>query len=95
MPAPANDVAERVVSCVGLWPGCGSQVGFRQTSVSEGRLLHNGAPVMMRGVNRHEWDHRTGKVISEEHMLRWGAWGARHSGSRLWGVCAVGGRRLR
>ncbi|PNH12217.1 Beta-galactosidase [Tetrabaena socialis] len=46
------------------------QVGFRQTEVRNARLLHNGQPIMLRGVNRHEWDHRLGKVLSEAHMVR-------------------------
>lgn len=46
------------------------QVGFRQTEVRDGVLLHNGRHVMLRGVNRHEWDDLDGKVLSEEHMLR-------------------------
>ncbi|KAL6763467.1 glycosyl hydrolases family 2, TIM barrel domain-containing protein, partial [Haematococcus lacustris] len=46
------------------------QLGFRHTEVREGLLLHNGAPLMVRGVNRHEWDHRRGKAVSEAHMMR-------------------------
>ncbi|KAG2489983.1 hypothetical protein HYH03_011612 [Edaphochlamys debaryana] len=46
------------------------QLGFRQTEVRQARLLHNGRPVMLRGVNRHEWDERTGKALSEAHMVR-------------------------
>jgi len=30
--------------------------------VRDGKLLHNGRPLMIRGVCRHEWDPRTGKV---------------------------------
>ena len=41
------------------------QVGFRHTEVRGSRLLHNGRPVMLRGVNRHEWDDRAGKVGTE------------------------------
>ncbi|KAF5831794.1 glycosyl hydrolases family 2, TIM barrel domain-containing protein [Dunaliella salina] len=46
------------------------QVGFRHTAVKDGKLLHNGRPLMIRGVCRHEWDPRTGKALSEESMLR-------------------------
>jgi hypothetical protein len=53
-----------------LWlPAC-LQLGFRQTWVSKGQLLHNGRPIMLRGVNRHEWDERAGKVVTEEHMVQ-------------------------
>eukprot|EP00967_Tisochrysis_lutea_P124794 scaffold208982_cov15-Tisochrysis_lutea.AAC.1 len=37
------------------------QVGFRHTAVKDGKLLHNGRPLMIQGVCRHEWDPRTGK----------------------------------
>ncbi|EFJ45870.1 hypothetical protein VOLCADRAFT_118236 [Volvox carteri f. nagariensis] len=46
------------------------QLGFRQTEVRHARLLHNGHPVMLRGINRHEWDERRGKALTEEHMIR-------------------------
>ncbi|GLI68193.1 hypothetical protein VaNZ11_012533 [Volvox africanus] len=46
------------------------QLGFRHTEVRHARLLHNGHPVMLRGVNRHEWDERRGKALTEEHMIR-------------------------
>jgi beta-galactosidase len=39
-----------------------SQLGFRQTVVSDGVLLHNGRRIMLRGVNRHEHDAIDGKV---------------------------------
>jgi beta-galactosidase len=46
------------------------QVGFRQTEVRGGQLLHNNVPIMVRGVNRHEFDDRSGKALTEGHMLR-------------------------
>ncbi len=46
-----------------------SQLGFRHTEVSGPRLLHNGRPIMLRGVNRHEFDPWRGKAISEEDMV--------------------------
>ncbi|KAG2426464.1 hypothetical protein HXX76_011694 [Chlamydomonas incerta] len=46
------------------------QLGFRHTEVRGAVLRHNGRPVMLRGINRHEWDDRRGKVLSEEHMVR-------------------------
>ena len=34
------------------------QLGFRHTEVRHAQLYHNGARVMLRGVNRHEFDDR-------------------------------------
>lgn len=46
------------------------RVGFRQLEIRGGRLLVNGIPVRLRGVNRHEMDPLTGHVMSEERMLQ-------------------------
>lgn len=45
-------------------------VGFRSVKIRNGQLLVNGAPVRFRGVNRHEHDPRTARVMSEERMLQ-------------------------
>lgn len=45
-------------------------VGFRSIEIKEGRMLVNGKPVRFRGVNRHEHDPRTGRVMSEARMLQ-------------------------
>ena len=45
-------------------------VGFRSVEIRNGQLLVNGAPVRFRGVNRHEHDPRTARVMSEERMLQ-------------------------
>ena len=45
-------------------PTLSLQLGFRHTEVLGARLLHNGRPIMLRGVNRHEFDPRSGKVCS-------------------------------
>jgi beta-galactosidase/beta-glucuronidase len=37
------------------------QVGFRHTAIKEGCLIHNGRPLLLRGVNRHEFDDTTGE----------------------------------
>ena len=48
----------------------GCKVGFRQIEISDGLLRINGVPVLIKGVNRHEHDDRTGHVISEESIIR-------------------------
>jgi len=44
-------------------------IGFRRVAVTGGLLTVNGSPVMLRGVNRHEWDARAGRTLSPETML--------------------------
>lgn len=46
------------------------RVGFRSVEIKEGRVLVNGNPVRFRGVNRHEHDPRTARVVSEERMIQ-------------------------
>jgi beta-galactosidase len=45
------------------------RIGFRRVAATGGVLTVNGAPVLLRGVNRHEWDPRTGRTLSPETML--------------------------
>lgn len=47
-----------------------TRVGFRSVKIENGRFLVNGKPVRFRGVNRHEHDPVTAKVMSEEGMIR-------------------------
>lgn len=44
--------------------------GFRDVKVKDGQLLVNGQPVLIKGVNRHEFSERGGPVVSEEDMIR-------------------------
>jgi beta-galactosidase len=44
-------------------------IGFRRVAVIGGVLTVNGTPIQLRGVNRHEWDPRTGRTLSPETML--------------------------
>lgn len=46
------------------------RVGFREMEMRNGQLLVNGQPVTFKGVNRHEFDPETGRVISRESMIR-------------------------
>jgi len=45
------------------------RVGFREVQVEAGRLLVNGSPIIMRGVNRNEWDPELGFVTTMEAMV--------------------------
>ncbi len=44
--------------------------GFRKIEIKKGRLLVNGVPIYIKGVNRHEHDPDTGHYISKESMIR-------------------------
>lgn len=46
------------------------KIGFRSIEVKHGLLLVNGVAVKIKGVNRHEHDMNTGKVITVESMVR-------------------------
>ena len=56
--SPSGDVAEEVEL----------RIGFRQVEVRGVDLLVNGRRVLIRGVNRHDFDQITGRVISVESM---------------------------
>lgn len=47
-----------------------SKVGFRSVEVRNGQVLVNGRPIRFRGVNRHEHDPKTARVMSEELMIK-------------------------
>jgi beta-galactosidase len=44
------------------------RVGFRRTEVEGREFLVNGEPVVIRGVNRHDFDPRTGRIVSRDSM---------------------------
>ncbi|MEM6883911.1 MAG: glycoside hydrolase family 2 TIM barrel-domain containing protein, partial [Verrucomicrobiota bacterium] len=46
------------------------KIGFRRVEMRDGCFWVNGVKVMFKGVNRHEHDERTGKVISRQSMIR-------------------------
>lgn len=50
-----RDPDGRVVQCES------AQLGFRQNCVRDRNLLHNGKPITIYGVNRHEFDPDTGE----------------------------------
>ena len=45
-----------------------TKIGFRRLEIKGGRFLVNGVPTRFRGVNRHEMDPVTGKVMTMERM---------------------------
>ena len=49
----------------------GHIVGFRKNWISEkGQLLHNGRPIMLQGVNRHEHCPETGRIVKSDGMKK-------------------------
>jgi beta-galactosidase len=46
------------------------RIGFRQLEIREGVLLLNGNRLIIRGVDRHEHDPDTGRVMTNERMRR-------------------------
>ncbi|MDN3654579.1 glycoside hydrolase family 2 TIM barrel-domain containing protein [Ferruginibacter paludis] len=46
------------------------KTGFRNIEIKHGFLLVNGKPIKIKGVNRHEHDMYTGKVITVESMVK-------------------------
>ncbi len=45
-----------------------TRVGFRNITLGDRELLFNGKPILIKGVNRHEWNDTTGKVLTVEEM---------------------------
>ena len=46
------------------------RVGFRQVDIKDGKILMNGQPFYIKGVNRHEHDETTGKYVRMDTMLK-------------------------
>ncbi|MDN3242498.1 glycoside hydrolase family 2 TIM barrel-domain containing protein [Glycomyces tritici] len=44
------------------------RIGFRTVTIEDGVLKVNGKPILLRGVNRHEWDPDTGRTLTVETM---------------------------
>ena len=47
-----------------------TRIGFRRVEMADRALLINGKQVLIKGVNRHEWDEQTGKTLSRAGMMR-------------------------
>jgi beta-galactosidase len=46
------------------------KTGFRKIEIKNSQLLVNGQPILIKGVNRHEMDPKTGYYVSRERMLQ-------------------------
>ena len=46
-----------------------TRIGFRRAEIKDRNLLINGKRVIIRGVNRHEFDQLNGKTLTRETML--------------------------
>ncbi len=46
------------------------RVGFRAVEIKDGQLLFNGRPLIIKGVNRHEFDPDLGQVVTTERMIQ-------------------------
>ncbi|MFN4145980.1 MAG: glycoside hydrolase family 2 TIM barrel-domain containing protein, partial [Runella sp.] len=46
------------------------RVGFRKVVIKDGQFLLNGKAITFKGVNRHEFEPTTGRVVSRETMLK-------------------------
>src|SRR5215204_4069744 len=46
------------------------RLGFRSSEIKDGRILVNGRPVVIKGVNRHEHDPDLGQVTTREMMVK-------------------------
>jgi beta-galactosidase len=43
--------------------------GFRRSEVKDGQLLHNGQPILIKGVNRHDHEPDTGHYVTRDDIL--------------------------
>jgi beta-galactosidase len=48
----------------------GHKVGFRKVEIKDGQLLVNGVAITIKGVNRHEHEPKTCRVVSKEMMIK-------------------------
>jgi beta-galactosidase len=46
-----------------------SRVGFRKVETRDGKILVNGQPILIRGVNRHEFDPGTAQYVRRDSMM--------------------------
>ncbi len=46
-----------------------TKIGFRRFELKNGLMCLNGKRIIFKGINRHEWNMKTGRAISKEDML--------------------------
>lgn len=44
------------------------KTGFKRNEIKNGQLLHNGQPILIKGVNRHDHHHLTGHYVTRENI---------------------------
>lgn len=59
-----KDRSGKVLECAG------ARIGFRKVEIKDSRLLINGVPICLKGVNLHEHHDVTGHVIDEATILK-------------------------
>jgi len=59
-----KDSAGKVIEAV-PW-----KLGFRSSQIKNGQLLINGKPILIKGVNRHEFDPDTLQTVSTQRMVQ-------------------------
>ncbi|WP_147676712.1 glycoside hydrolase family 2 TIM barrel-domain containing protein [Algibacter pacificus] len=47
-----------------------AKIGFREVETKKGQLWVNGKAILLYGVNRHDHNERTGKVVDEKTMIK-------------------------
>lgn len=47
-----------------------NKIGFKKIEVKDGRILLNGKKLVLKGVNRHEFDPKNARTLSEEVMIK-------------------------
>ena len=45
------------------------KTGFRRSEIKNGQLLHNGQPILIKGVNRHDHNQTTGHYVTRDNIL--------------------------
>ena len=60
----------KAMTAKGLAESASVPFGFRTVEIKNAQLLVNGAPILIKGVDRHELDPYKGYVVSEADMIR-------------------------
>ncbi|MCX6875524.1 MAG: DUF4981 domain-containing protein [Verrucomicrobia bacterium] len=57
-----TDAAGQTLACYA------GKTGFRRDEVKNGQFLHNGQPILFKGVNRHDHNPKTGHYLTEQDL---------------------------